>query len=147
MTKAVTVSAAGKRGKHGPKRLVKAAATKAAKTALRRTLRSGVKAIQLAADRAKVARRDAVEAGISRRLPIQLSIDVAVPIGIAWEQWRTWGSLPEGVHRIEDVERDGDALLGHTAGPHPIAWEAEILDEREGESFAWRSTRATDCAG
>jgi uncharacterized membrane protein len=84
---------------------------------------------------------------MSQRLPIQLSIDVAVPIHVAWEQWRSWGSLPEGVHRIQDVERDGDSLLGHTAGPRSVDWEAEIKDEREDESFAWRSVAGTDVAG
>lgn len=130
-----------------PKRLARTAATKTARFVLRKAMRTGAKAVRLAAGRATVAGRNAVEAGASRRLPIQLSTDVAVPIGVAWEQWRTWGSLPEGVHRIEDVERDGDTLVGHTCGPHPIDWEAEVVDEREDESFAWRSTQGTDCAG
>jgi uncharacterized membrane protein len=130
-----------------PKGLAKAAAKKTAKVVLRKALQSGASVVRLAADRAAVAGKSAVEAGVSRRLPIQLSIDVAVPINVAWEEWRTWGSLPEGVHRIEDVERDGDTLLGHTAGPRAVDWEAEILDEREDESFAWRSVEGTDCAG
>jgi uncharacterized membrane protein len=94
-----------------------------------------------------VASRNAYEVGTSKLVPIQLSIDVAVPIHIAWEEWRTWGSLPEGVHRIVDVERDGDALVGHTAGPRSVDWEAEIKDEREDESFAWLSVAGTDVAG
>jgi uncharacterized membrane protein len=130
-----------------PKRLAKSAAKKAAKVVVKKALQSGAKVVRLAADRAAVAGQSAVAAGVSRRLPIQLSIDVAVPISVAWEEWRTWGLLPEGVHRIEDVERDGDTLLGHTAGPRPLDWEAEILDEREAESFAWRSVEGTDCAG
>lgn len=134
-------------GGGGSNALVKTAAKKTAKVVLGKALQSGAKAIRLAADRAAVAGKSAVEAGVSRRLPIQLSIDVAVPISVAWEEWRTWGTLPEGVHRIEDVERDGDGLVGHTAGPRAVDWEAEILDEREDESFAWRSVEGTDCAG
>jgi len=134
-----------------PTRLVRKAAGKAAKktlgTVARRTAEMGADAVRRAADRASVAGRNAIEAGVKQRLPIQLSIDVAVPIHVAWEQWRSWGSLPEGVHRIEDVERDGDALLGHTAGPRSVDWEAEIKDEREDESFAWRSVAGTDVAG
>lgn len=130
-----------------PKGLAKAAAKKTAKVVLSKALKSSADVVRLAADRAAVAGKSAMEAGVSRRLPIQLSIDVAVPISVAWDEWRTWGSLPEGVHRIEGVERDGDTLLGHTAGPRGIDWEAEILDEREDESFAWRSVEGTDCAG
>jgi uncharacterized membrane protein len=62
-------------------------------------------------------------------------------------QWLSWGSLPEGVRRIVDVERDGDVLIGHTAGPRGVDWEAEMKDEREDESFAWLSVSGTDVAG
>jgi uncharacterized membrane protein len=134
-----------------PKRLAGKAAKKAIKVMARKTAEVGAEAVRRAADRAAAAGRNAVgnavDAGMSQRLPIQLSIDVAVPIHVAWEQWRTWGSLPEGVHRIQDVERDGDTLLGHTAGPRSVDWEAEIKDEREDESFAWRSVAGSDVAG
>ena len=134
-----------------PTRLARKAAGKMAKktfkSVARKTAEMGADAVRRAADRATQAGRNAIEAGTSQRLPIQLSIDVAVPIHVAWEEWRSWGSLPEGVHRIEDVERDGDALLGHTAGPRSVDWEAEIKDEREDESFAWRSVAGTDVAG
>jgi uncharacterized membrane protein len=122
-------------------------AGKAAKTIARKSLHSAAAAIRLAADRAVSAGRSAVEAGLSNRLPIQASVDVAVPLNVAWEEWMGFGSIPEGVHRIEGVERDGDSLLGHVAGPRSADWEAEILDEREHQSFAWRSVQGTDTAG
>jgi uncharacterized membrane protein len=127
--------------------VAKKAAKKAAKTMVHKTVAMGASAVRRAADRAAVAGRNAYESGTSKMVPIQLSIDVAVPIHVAWEEWRAWGSLPEGVHRIEDVERDGDALIGRTAGPRRVDWEAEIKDEREDESFAWLSTAGTDVAG
>jgi uncharacterized membrane protein len=131
--------------------LAKKAAKKAAKSIARKTAELGAAAVRRAADRAGEVGRSAIDATIdannNRRLPIQLSIDVAVPIHVAWEEWRSCGWLPEGVHRIEDVERDGDALLGRTAGPRGVDWEAEIQDEREDESFAWLSQAGTDVAG
>jgi uncharacterized membrane protein len=130
-----------------PNRLARKAARKAAKTMVRKTVEMGANAVRLAADRAAVASRNAYEAGASRLVPIQLSIDVAVPIHVAWQEWRSWGCLPEGVHRIVDVERDGDSLIGHTAGPREVDWEAEVKDEREDESFAWLSVEGTDVAG
>jgi len=129
------------------KKVAKVAAKKAAKTMLRKTVEMGAGAVRRAADRASEVSRNAYEAGTSKLVPIQLSIDVAVPIHVAWEEWRTWGCLPEGVHRIVDVERDGDSLVGHTAGPREVDWEAEIKDEREDESFAWLSVEGTDVAG
>ena len=127
--------------------VAKKAAKKTVKTLARKTAELGADAVRRAADRAAVAGRNAVDAGLNQQLPIQLSIDVAVPIHVAWEEWRSWGFLPEGVHRIQDVERDGDSLLGHTAGPRSVDWEAEIKDEREDESFAWRSVAGSDVAG
>ena len=123
-------------------------AGKAAKAIARKSLRSAAAAIRLAADRTASAGRNAIEAGMNKqRLPIQASVDVAVPLNVAWEQWMDFGSIPEGVHRIEDVVRDGDSLYGHVAGPRSADWEAEIVDEREEQSFAWRSVQGTDTAG
>ena len=130
-----------------PNKLVRYVAKRTAKTVARKTAEMGANAVRRAADRAAEVSRNAYEAGTSRMIPIQLSIDVAVPIHVAWEEWRSYGRLPEGVQRIEDVERDGDSLLGHTAGPREVEWEAEIQDEREDESFAWRSVAGTDVTG
>jgi uncharacterized membrane protein len=127
--------------------VAKKAAKKTAKTIARKSAEMSANAVRRAADRAAEVGRNAYESGTSRLVPIQLSIDVAVPIHVAWEEWRTYGTLPEGVHRIVDVERDGDVLIGRTAGPREIDWEAEIKDEREDESFAWRSVEGTDVAG
>src|SRR5205085_8617807 len=90
-----------------------------------------------------------VESVIERAhpLPIQQSIDVAVPVDIAWEQWMELHHLPEGAHRLSDVERDGDELVGRLEGIRERDWSAEVIDEREGESFAWRSTEGSDSAG
>jgi uncharacterized membrane protein len=83
----------------------------------------------------------------AHRLPIQRSIDVAVPVDIAWEQWMELRHLPEGGRRLSDVERDGDVLVGRLEGIREREWSAEIIDERAGESFAWRSTEGSDSAG
>jgi uncharacterized membrane protein len=84
-----------------------------------------------------------------RRIPIQLSIDIAVPVPVAWDEWMTFESLPEGMHRVEEIERDGDdVLVGRLSGVKvDDYWEAEILDERQDQSFAWRSSGGSDCAG
>jgi len=149
VARAAKKSVGGNSGPHLPKpnRLVRFLAKKAAKAAARKSAQAGAAMVHHAADRAALASRNAYQAGTSKLVPIQLSIDVAVPIHIAWEQWGSWGSLPEGVHRIENVERDGDLLVGHTAGPRGLDWEAEIQDQREDESFAWRSVAGTDVAG
>ncbi len=123
------------------------AAVKILRALGRKAVEAGAEGLRSAADRTALAGRNAVESGLSRRLPIQVSIDVAVPLAFAWEEWMTFESMTEGVHRIEDVERDGDRLIGRTAAPRSAEWEAEIVDEREQESLAWRSIEGSDCAG
>jgi uncharacterized membrane protein len=83
----------------------------------------------------------------TRRLPIQQSIDVAVPLEVAWEQWMEFCYFPEGAHRARNVEREGETLIGELDGPGSREWKAEIIDERENESFAWRSSEGSDSAG
>jgi uncharacterized membrane protein len=83
----------------------------------------------------------------AQRMPIQQSIDVAVPPAVAWEQWMEFTYFPEGTHRVADVGRDGDTLAGQLDGLTSRDWEADIIDERECESFAWRSTKGSDNAG
>lgn len=80
-------------------------------------------------------------------LPIQQSVEIGVPLEFAWQKWMELSFLPEGVDKVVDIERSGDGLSGHLADGSGDSWSAEILDERECESFAWRSTGGSDCAG
>jgi uncharacterized membrane protein len=123
------------------------AALRAVRALGRRALDSGADTIRELSAQLPDAGRRAVEAGMSRRIPIQVSIDVAVPVAVAWEEWMAFESLPEGVDRVEEIERDGDTLFGAIAGPRERDWSADIVDERPCESFAWRSTEGSDCAG
>ncbi|MEA2126888.1 MAG: hypothetical protein QOI80_3670 [Solirubrobacteraceae bacterium] len=89
-------------------------------------------------------RKIAAALPVQRELPIQRSFDVAVPIDVAWDEWTRFEYVPEGMHRVQNVERDGDRLTGHVRGHD---WEAEIVDERIDESFAWHSVGGSDCSG
>lgn len=131
----------------GPGSLVKFAARKTLKLVARKAVQTGAQALRSAADRTVAVSRSALEASLSRRLPIQVSIDVAVPLQVTWDEWMSADSITEGVHRIDGVERDGGSLFGTISGPRSTDWEAEIVDEREAESFAWRSIEGSDCAG
>ena len=131
-----------------PGRLARAAATRALRAVGRRVRESGLETLRRATSGVAALSENGLTDWLAeRRLPIQVCADVAVPIEVAWEEWGRWGTLPEGVHRIEGVERDGDRLTGRTSAPHATDWEAEITDERANESFAWRSSEGSDCAG
>lgn len=127
-------------------RLARKALLKAVKAVGRRALGAGEGAVRSLAGELPEMRHRALEAALDRRLPIQVSIDIAVPVAIVWDEWITLESLFEGVDRIVDIERDGDQLFGRIAG-RDRDWEAEINDERPCQSFAWRSYEGSDCAG
>jgi uncharacterized membrane protein len=151
---------AKKVAKKAAKRAVKAPA-KAAVKAPAKAVKSAVptpspgsialKLAQLGARVARTATERAGQAGIDalleRRLPIQVGIDIAAPLQIVWDEWMTFDALTEGVNRLEEVERDGDEIRGTIAGPRARDWAADVVDERPQESFAWRSTEGSDCAG
>ena len=84
-----------------------------------------------------------------RSVPIQCSIDIAVPLEVVYAEWMKLEFLPEGAHRVERIKRRGQRLKGHISGAlaQHAAWQAEIREERPNESFAWRSTKGSDCLG
>jgi uncharacterized membrane protein len=84
-----------------------------------------------------------------RAVPIQCSTDIAVPLQVAYEEWMRLEFLPEGVHTVRKIGRDGDRLRGRIAGVNRerARWRAEIREERPEESFAWRSLAGADCLG
>jgi uncharacterized membrane protein len=134
-----------------PNKLARRLAGKAIKAVAKRaasgTLEAGAAVIRAAADRAADTGHKAVETTAHKRLPIQRHVDIAVPLAVAWEEWLEFEGIPEGIHTVTDIERDGVELTGQTSGPRQTDWAAEILDEREQESFAWQSYEGSDCAG
>jgi hypothetical protein len=119
-------------------------------------------AVKKAAKRALPAARDGVRSGLDklrgvgwdrladsvRKVPVQRSLDVAVPLEAAWDEWLRFDWVPDGAHTVSDVERDGDSLYGRVAGRHVNGdWEAEIVDEREDQSLAWQTVAGSDTSG
>lgn len=84
-----------------------------------------------------------------RSVPIQCSIDIAVPVDVSYAKWMELEFLPEGTHRVERIKRRGNRLKGQIAGAlaQHSGWTAEIREERPDESFAWRSLKGSDCLG
>ncbi len=82
-----------------------------------------------------------------RRPPVQVAVDVAVPRTIAWQEWSELNWLPDGAGTLTNVRRGRGGRLRAALGRSRQRWAGEITEEREPESFAWRATRGTDCAG
>jgi uncharacterized membrane protein len=77
--------------------------------------------------------------GSGRRMPIQQSVDVAVPIKEAYNQWTQFEDWPDFMHRLESVEQSEDATVTFQAKVWGIKkrFEAEIREQRPEERIEW----------
>jgi uncharacterized membrane protein len=114
---------------------------------LRAAAQTGADGIRVGAVRVAEQSREAIQRAAAPQLPIQCAADIAVPLRVAWEEWMRLEVIPEGTHRVHQIERDDDGLFGTIDRPGQPDWHAEILDEREEQSFAWHSLAGSDCAG
>ncbi len=126
-------------------------ARKLLKRAAAAALESGAEAVRGALESATASQPGSLAPGSlalnARQIPIQCSIDVAVPVRVAWDQWMQFEAIPEGIGRVVEIEREGDELFGTIGGRRTSDWSAEITDQRERQSFAWVSHEGSDCAG
>jgi uncharacterized membrane protein len=82
------------------------------------------------------------QGGSGRRMPIQQSVDVAVPIKVAYNRWTLFEGWPEFMHRFESVEQADDTTLSFTVKVWGITrqFEAEIVEQRPDQRIEWNVT-------
>jgi uncharacterized membrane protein len=85
---------------------------------------------------------EATEAhGSGRRMPIQQSVDVAVPIKDAYDQWTRFEDWPEFMHRVDSVQQNDDSTVHISTKVWGITkeFDAEIVEQRPDERIEWHS--------
>jgi uncharacterized membrane protein len=85
---------------------------------------------------------EATEAhGSGRRMPIQQSVDVAVPIEEAYDQWTRFEDWPEFMHRVDSVQQKDDSTVHISTKVWGITkeFDAEIVEQRPDERIEWHS--------
>ena len=77
--------------------------------------------------------------GEGRRMPVQQSVDVAVPVKDAYNQWTKFEDWPEFMHRIESAEQVDDAKVAFTTKIWGIKkrFEAQIVEQHPDERIEW----------
>jgi uncharacterized membrane protein len=87
----------------------------------------------------------------TRRLQIQRWTDVAVPIERAFETWTNFEDYPKFMHRVLSVKQAEDDESKITWDEKiwfsTRHWEAEIVERRDNELLAWKTTSGTAHAG
>ena len=79
------------------------------------------------------------QGGSGRRMPIQQSVDVAVPIKVAYDRWTMFEDWPEFMHRIESVDQADDTTLSVSMKVWGLTrrFEAQISEQRPDERIEW----------
>lgn len=77
--------------------------------------------------------------GSGRRMPIQQSADVAVPVAVAYNAWTQFEEWPNFMHRLESAEQVDDSTVAFSAKIWGInrRFEANILEQRPDERIEW----------
>jgi uncharacterized membrane protein len=80
--------------------------------------------------------------GSGRRMPIQQSIDIALPVSVVYDHWTRFEDWPEFMHRVESVEQVDDATVSFQVKIWGInkRFEADILEQRPNERIEWNVT-------
>ena len=72
---------------------------------------------------------------------IEQSIDIEVPVAVAYNQWTQFESFPQFMDGIDRVEQKTDTQLHWVAdvGGSTREWDAEITEQHPDERVAWRA--------
>jgi uncharacterized membrane protein len=87
--------------------------------------------------------------GSGRRMPIQQSVDVAVPIGEAYDQWTQFEEWPKFMHRVDSVQQKDDSTISFSTKVWGITkeFEAEIVDKKRDERIEWHTEQGLAHSG
>jgi uncharacterized membrane protein len=80
---------------------------------------------------------------------IESTIDVDVPVRVAYDQWTQFEDFPlfmEGVKRVDQLDDKTLAWTAAVAGQEK-SWTAEITDQTPDVRVAWKSIEGDDNAG
>lgn len=80
---------------------------------------------------------------------ITQSIDVAIPVRVAYDQWTQFESFPEFMEGVDEVRQVNDTHLHWVAsiGGQREEWDAEITEQEPDMRVAWTSTTGARNAG
>jgi uncharacterized membrane protein len=87
--------------------------------------------------------------GKGRRMPVQQSVDVAVPIETAYNQWTQFADWPEFMHRVTRVTQEDDCTVSFATKiwGKTKEFEAKIDTQRPDERIKWRVSQGITHSG
>jgi uncharacterized membrane protein len=87
--------------------------------------------------------------GKGRRMPVQQSVDVAVPLETAYNQWTQFEDWPEFMHRVTRATQDDDCTVNFATKIWGKTKEftADIETQRPDERIKWRVSQGITHTG
>jgi uncharacterized membrane protein len=87
--------------------------------------------------------------GKNRRMPVQQSVDVAVPLETAYNQWTQFEDWPQFMHRVTRVTQEDDCTVGFATKiwGKTKEFEAKIDTQRPDERIKWRVSQGITHSG
>lgn len=87
--------------------------------------------------------------GEGRRMPVQQSIDVAVPIETAYNQWTQYEQWPDFMHRVTRVSQEDETTVLFTTKiwGKSKEFKANIVTARPDEKIKWEVTEGMNHTG
>jgi uncharacterized membrane protein len=87
--------------------------------------------------------------GKGRRMPVQQSIDVAVPIQTAYNQWTQYEEWPQFMHRVTRVSQDDPTSVSFATKiwGKTKEFKAKIVTARPDEKIKWEVTEGITHTG
>ena len=87
--------------------------------------------------------------GKGRRMPVQQSVDIAVPIETVYNQWTQFEQWPEFMHRVTRVTQEDDCTVSFATKIWAKTKEftAQIETQRPDERIKWRVTNGITHTG
>jgi uncharacterized membrane protein len=87
--------------------------------------------------------------GKGRRMPVQQSMDVPVPLQTAYNEWTQFEEWPQFMHRLESVSQEDDTHLSFKTKiwGKSKEFKAEIVEQRPDERIKWRVTEGLGHTG
>ena len=80
---------------------------------------------------------------------IEKTIEVGVPVSVAYGQWTQFEEFPQFMSGVKEVRQLDDTHVHWVAeiGGEVREWDAEIVEQQPDRVIAWRSTGGTPNAG
>ena len=80
---------------------------------------------------------------------VKKSIEVDVPVRIAYDQWTQFEEFPKFMEGVEHVQQKDDTHLHWVAsiGGHKEEWDAKITEQIPDQKVAWKATTGKGNAG